>query len=134
MKRVKVAVAVIVRSDGKVLLTQRHSPDSPNVHLKWQLPGGGIEKGETPTDACLREIEEETGLSIRILSKKPVVVAHEYDSITYVLHAFKAQVISGTIDITKDEETADAKWYATTQIATLETLDDTLQLVSSCLI
>jgi 8-oxo-dGTP diphosphatase len=50
--------AVIVDPAGRVLL-QRRSDDG-----KWGLPGGGIEPGEEPADALVREIREETSLEI----------------------------------------------------------------------
>lgn len=33
----------------------------------WNFPGGGIEPGETPEEACIRELKEETGYTIRVL-------------------------------------------------------------------
>jgi 8-oxo-dGTP diphosphatase len=50
--------AVIIDPAGQVLL-QRRSDDG-----KWGLPGGGIEPGEEPADALVREIREETALEI----------------------------------------------------------------------
>ena len=38
----------------------------------WLPPGGHIEENETPDDACLREAQEEVGLSIELLSQNPI--------------------------------------------------------------
>ncbi|MCD6290600.1 MAG: NUDIX domain-containing protein [Anaerolineae bacterium] len=50
----------VVIQDGQVLLVKRTTP------RVWELPGGGIEEGETPAEAVVREIAEETGLQVRI--------------------------------------------------------------------
>lgn len=53
--RPNVAV-IIVNLSGKVLWCQRKQHDG------WQFPQGGIDKGETPVEAALRETKEEVGL------------------------------------------------------------------------
>ena len=55
------AYAFCVRSDGAVLLA-RIAPGFPDAG-SWTLPGGGVEFGEHPDDAVLRELREETGLT-----------------------------------------------------------------------
>lgn len=40
---------------------------------RWQLPKGHIEKGETPEEAAVREVREETGVTGRILAPLPPV-------------------------------------------------------------
>jgi len=47
----------------------------------WQLPQGGLEPGEEPLDAVMREIEEETGIEPRLLDP----VTQEYRLLTYEL-------------------------------------------------
>lgn len=133
MKKINVAVSVVVNSNNKILMTQRYSPESPDVHLKWQLPGGGVEVNETIESACTRETLEETGLKIKLLSKKPIIVSHIYGDTNYILHAFKASVVSGTINTDLDPETNDAKWYTLNDIGELEMLKGTMYLVESCL-
>lgn len=50
---------VLVNEDGKVFVAQRIDTNEP----AWQLPQGGIDKGEDPLKAAFRELEEETGVS-----------------------------------------------------------------------
>jgi 8-oxo-dGTP pyrophosphatase MutT (NUDIX family) len=45
-----------------------------NRHTDWSLPKGHIEKGETPEQAALREVKEETGLDARIVAELGEVV------------------------------------------------------------
>ncbi len=62
-------VAGAMVEDGRILLCHR-SPDRrwhPNV---WDLPGGHVELGETPTEALKRELLEELGVSVHALSHR----------------------------------------------------------------
>jgi 8-oxo-dGTP diphosphatase len=51
-------------ADGWVLLAR--NSDLSEFPGQWTLPGGGVEQGEHPDDAVVREFAEETGLSVRI--------------------------------------------------------------------
>lgn len=54
---------VLIGPDVRVFAGQRL--DNPND--AWQMPQGGVDKGETPTDAALRELEEEIGAPPRLV-------------------------------------------------------------------
>jgi 8-oxo-dGTP pyrophosphatase MutT (NUDIX family) len=56
--------AVVVDVDGHVLLFHTRDPTYPELGAWWELPGGGIEPGETHRDAIVRELAEEAGLVI----------------------------------------------------------------------
>ncbi len=134
MTLINVANAVIVNPEGQVLLTQRFDPKNKNIHMRWQVPGGGIEKNETPRQACVREAKEETGLTVEIISENPIQFNQEYPDVCFHLNVFLARAISGTINTELDEETNDAKWYEPENIKELRTLDDTYSMVNECLL
>ena len=49
---------------GRILIGQRREGDSHA--LKWEFPGGKVERGESPADALARELEEELGIQAHI--------------------------------------------------------------------
>jgi len=71
-KNIKVATALIL--DGEfLLLTKRFEPMLPEAHLKWELPGGKIEKDETAEQAIIREVKEEISLQVKPLELIPYI-------------------------------------------------------------
>ncbi len=59
-------VRVIVLDDTRNILLVR----SWLSNQQWSLPGGGVNNGETPQNACIREVKEETGLHIGVSNLK----------------------------------------------------------------
>ena len=76
--------AVVVR-DGMILLS--HEVNSG----WWLVPGGGEEKGETPEECCVREVEEETGLIVKPLQQ--FLTMYEY---------YAGQLRASTLNIRND--------------------------------
>ena len=73
-KRQRVAAYAVILRDGAILLS-RLAPTVTPEEL-WTLPGGGLDHGEDPRDAVVREIQEETGLDAVIGETARVYSAH----------------------------------------------------------
>ena len=67
--RFHITVKGIVIYHHQILILKRVKPSQDGLGF-WELPGGGLEYGETPHDALIRELKEETNLDIKII--KPV--------------------------------------------------------------
>ena len=81
----------------------------------WSAPGGSVDPNETPADAVVREVWEETGLyvdPIRLLGvyggPSCVVTYPNGDRTAYVMTVFECGVRGGTLCATSDETTAAA--------------------------
>ncbi|HSH01990.1 MAG TPA: NUDIX domain-containing protein, partial [Anaerolineae bacterium] len=78
----KVGVNVAVIEGGKVLLTQREDFEV------WCMPGGHVDGGESVAEAARREVLEETGLEVRLVSLVGVYSIPETSSWTNVTLLF----------------------------------------------
>jgi ADP-ribose pyrophosphatase len=58
----RIGVGGVLVRDGRVLLIRRGKPP---LYGRWLIPGGTVELGETLTQALVRELREETGLTVR---------------------------------------------------------------------
>ena len=67
MKKIveKIAVAGVVKKNGKILIVQRGDSDEYLSGL-WEVPGGKREPSEKTIDGCKREVEEETGIKVKV--------------------------------------------------------------------
>lgn len=118
------AYAVIVRDDRQLLC--RIAPGYPAAG-RWTLPGGGVEFGEDPAVAVLREIEEETGLIGRIVGPVRVLndtgVWHRRDGPVryhHVRFVYRVEVVGGDERLEVDGSTDAFGWFGAAEVATLE--------------
>lgn len=93
-----IGVGAVAIKDGKILLMKRAFEPGKG---KWSIPGGLVEVGETLSDACAREMEEETGIKIHVLeliNAYDMIVPDEEGKIKYhyVLIDFLVKPIGGT--------------------------------------
>jgi 8-oxo-dGTP pyrophosphatase MutT (NUDIX family) len=98
-------VKCVVRH-GDAVLFVRHSYGD---RRQWELPGGGIKRGEDPRDTAAREANEELGLDLADWRKLGTVEAYGYGKRTTVI-CFEADVSDRalTVDAGEIEE---ARWF-----------------------
>ena len=90
---------VLFDKKGRVLLSHRRDLDI------WNLPGGGVESGELPPEAAIRETWEETGLRIKTTRLVGVYGKTHRDELVFV---FVGKVIGGEL---KETDEADQSRY-----------------------
>ncbi|MFN9327177.1 MAG: NUDIX domain-containing protein [Flavobacteriales bacterium] len=92
--------AVISDGEGRILVMERGTKPFKG---SWVLPGGLIDPGETVEDACVREVEEEVGLKVRVVGLVGVYSAPGRDPRgSFVSMAFHAVVIGGVLRTTSE--------------------------------
>jgi 8-oxo-dGTP diphosphatase len=106
-----VVAAAIVVHEGKVLLTKR----AANQHLGglWEFPGGKLEPGESPEEACARECREECGIEIAVADIIDVTF-HRYEDHDVLLLFYRCALVSGEV---QHLEVADHAWVAPKDLA-----------------
>ncbi len=103
----KVAAAVLVEKDDRVLLVRRANDPFRGL---WTLPAGFVNGGEDPAEAAARECVEETGLSVRVMRVLDVISGKEHERGADFIIVYSAEVISGEL-IPADDADA-AEWFA----------------------
>ncbi|WP_280456770.1 NUDIX hydrolase [Nocardia carnea] len=109
---VKVAVSALVQDDrGRVLMIRRSDNDL------YAIPGGGLEAGETVTQAVEREVFEETGITVQVrelvgvFSNPHHVIAFDDGEVRQEFSiCFRAVPISGTVRTSSESKEVD--WVA----------------------
>lgn len=121
----KNAVAVIVNKDDKILLLKRS--DDPKIWQpsKWSLVGGRVEKGETPEQACKREVEEETGIEMGKIIKR-FTIQRNPDSIEYI---FACRYLGEPTEITLNEENTKYGWFDVNEMNYLDIVPNLVEYI-----
>jgi ADP-ribose pyrophosphatase YjhB (NUDIX family) len=110
----KVAAAVLIEKDGRVLLVRR--ANEPYRGL-WTLPAGFVNGNEDPAEAAARECLEETGLSVHVTRVLDVIAGREHKRGADFIIVYLAEVVSG--ELMADDDADAAEWFARSELPPL---------------
>ncbi|MBN2860137.1 MAG: (deoxy)nucleoside triphosphate pyrophosphohydrolase [Sphaerochaetaceae bacterium] len=113
MKNIHVAAAVIL-DDHKVFVARRK--DAGELALKWEFPGGKLEKGESGEQAIIREIREELSITVAV-QRHFLQVSHQYTSFFLTMDAYLCTIEEGTITLS---EHVNCKWVNASELLSLD--------------
>lgn len=115
------AVSAVVRDDaGRVLLARPQGSD------RWALVGGGLEPGEEPADALVREIREELGADgivgriIGVYGGEDLFITYPNgDRCAYVTTAYEVRLTTNVLRL-EDDELREIAWFTLGEVAELD--------------
>ncbi len=124
-RRQRVAAYAVIVRDERILLSRL--AERISVQELWTLPGGGLDHGEDPRDAVLREIREETGLDAVVGEQARVYSAHlpharrdgrrsDYHALRIVYDAWVRPDAPEPRVIEVGGSTVDAAWHSLTDV------------------
>jgi len=117
MKRevTRISAYGLVHEPGRILLC-RVAPQIDQWAGWWTLPGGGLQFGEEPETAAIREVEEETGLRVRLRGLARIHTLVDRSLPDYDFHGLRliyhTEVLGGTLRHETSGTTDRCEWFA----------------------
>lgn len=113
---VELTVLCLIHQGDRLLLQNRRKKDWDG----WTLPGGHIEKGESIVDAVVREMQEETGLTIHS-PKLCGIKQFPIENGRYLVFLFRTESFSGEV---RSSDEGEMRWISRSELSDFNTVND----------
>lgn len=128
---IKPVVIVLIKKDNKFLMTKRVSFDPKDKEFYpyvWQFPGGGLEFGENPEETAKREMIEEIGAEIEIVSLIPKIYTEVRNNWQGVFICFLCKLKNEKSKIILNNEASEYNWFELNEISKLKLMPRTFEM------
>jgi len=119
----EIGLGIVLNKNGEVLIIERAKEEKggDNVTLSWAFPGGKIEEGETKEIAVQREVYEETGYRIEVVS---VISERRHPQFPVYIYYLECKLKDDTrIGSPQDEEIRQMIWVSPSKLDNYFTTD-----------
>ena len=120
------AGGIVFDADGRLLLIERANPPSAG---SWSIPGGKCRPGESTTQACVREVAEETGLDVVVSRYAGRVERDGPDGVVFDIVDYVCVVSGGSLRA--GDDAVDARWASRAELDGLELAPGLLEALQS---
>ncbi|MHB8443350.1 MAG: NUDIX hydrolase [Patescibacteria group bacterium] len=123
------STGIVVLNNNKVLMVRRE----PNDFLggNWELPGGGIDEGETFKEGLTRELAEETGLKVKDIIG--IFKGFDYTNEKHRVRQVNFLVTTTTLDITLSHEHDAFLWVGSNDLGNITMTKEMLKCVKNAI-
>jgi len=110
---------IFLWSRGKILLLKRSPKHTFGNRSPWNCPGGSIEFGETPREAIIREVQEETGITPDVHRLIALWSETFPTGVQIIVYSYFGTTESRDVRI--NHESIDSQWFSVSQAMKVET-------------
>ena len=124
-QRLRISAYALIREEERMLLC-RLSREIPEWEGCWTLPGGGLEFGESPDAAVVREVSEETGLIVRpdgIAGIDNLYLERDHEDFQGIRIMYYVTVVGGELRHELSGTTDRCEWHQFDRLCELKRVD-----------
>lgn len=130
--QITIVKSIVTNNDGNILFVKRDREWHKEAHGKWEFPGGKVDFGEHPEEACIREAKEESGFDVKLNKIIPKILTSQWEHVNrksqQILIAYHCELIGGEVSL-EDHGVSDVKWFSIDEAKKLECLPGTLEFL-----